>query len=101
MPGPFQWAGVSDQYFAAVFVPQDPQNAAMVTLRSLIEIPHKPSDKDDKQLDKVDVLGVAVGSLKGATTARLYVGPKTLEAPASPCRVAGNHRRGTGPSGYR
>jgi YidC/Oxa1 family membrane protein insertase len=80
VPGPFHWAGVSDQYFAAVFVPQDPQNAAMVTLRNVIEIPHKPSDKEDKQLDKVDVLGVAVGSLKGATAARMYVGPKTLEA---------------------
>ena len=80
VPGPFHWAGVSDQYFAAVFVPQDPQNAAMVTLRNVIEIPHKPSDKEDKQLDKVDVLGVAVGSLKGATAVRMYVGPKTLEA---------------------
>src|SRR5271155_71788 len=30
--GPFQWAGLSDQYFAAVFLPRDPQNAAMVTL---------------------------------------------------------------------
>ena len=28
LPGPFHWAGVSDQYFAAVFLPQDPQNAA-------------------------------------------------------------------------
>lgn len=80
VPGPFHWAGVSDQYFAAVFVPQDSQNAAMVTLRNMIEIPHKPSDKEDKQLDKVDVLGVAVGSLKGATAVRMYVGPKTLEA---------------------
>jgi YidC/Oxa1 family membrane protein insertase len=78
--GPFHWAGVSDQYFAAVFVPQDSPNAAMVTLRNMIEIPHKPSDKEDKQLDKVDVLGVAVGSLKGATAVRMYVGPKTLEA---------------------
>ena len=80
VPGPFQWAGVSDQYFAAVFIPQDPQNSAMVTLRNVIEIPHKPSDKEDKQLDKVDVLGVAAGSLKGATSVRMYVGPKTLEA---------------------
>jgi hypothetical protein len=29
-------------------------------------------------MDKVDVLGAAVGSLKGATDARLYVGPKAL-----------------------
>ena len=76
LPGPFHWAGVSDQYFAAVFLPQDPQNAAMVTLRNALEIPHGGSDT--KQMDKVDVLGAAVGSLKGATDVRLYVGPKAL-----------------------
>jgi YidC/Oxa1 family membrane protein insertase len=80
IPGPFHWAGISDQYFAAVFVPQDPESSSMVTLRNAIEIRHKPSDPNDKQMDKVDVLGVAVGSVKAATAARLYVGPKTLEA---------------------
>jgi YidC/Oxa1 family membrane protein insertase len=78
LPGPFHWAGVTDQYFAAVFLPQDPQNAAMVTLHNAIEIPHNASDANNKQMDKVDVLGAAVGSLKGATDARLYVGPKAL-----------------------
>ncbi len=78
VPGPFHWADVSDQYFAAVFLPQDPQNAAMVTLRNVLEIPHNPSDPSNKQQDKVDVFGMAVGSVKGSTTARLYVGPKSL-----------------------
>jgi YidC/Oxa1 family membrane protein insertase len=76
LQGPFNWAGVSDQYFAAVFLPQDPQTAAMVTLRNPIEIPHGGSDT--KQMDKVDVLGAAVGNPNGATDARLYVGPKAL-----------------------
>lgn len=75
LPGPFHWAGLADQYFAAVFLPQDPQSAAMVTLHNAIEIPR---GGDSKQMDKVDVLGAAVGSLRGATTARLYVGPKAL-----------------------
>ena len=78
LSGPFHWAGVSDQYFAAVFLPQDPQNAAMVTLHNAIEIPHNASDANNKQMDKVDVLGAAVGSMKGSTDARLYVGPKAL-----------------------
>jgi YidC/Oxa1 family membrane protein insertase len=78
VPGPFHWAAVSEQYFAAVFLPQDPQNAAMVTLRNALEIPHNVSDPNNKQMDKVDVFGIAVGSLKGATEARLYVGPKAL-----------------------
>ncbi len=72
VPGPFHWAGVSDQYFAAVFLPKDPEGAAMVTLHNTVEIP-----RGDKQ-DKVDVLGAAVGSLKGTTTERIYVGPKSL-----------------------
>ena len=78
LAGPFHWAGVSDQYFAAVFLPEDPQNAAMVTLHNALEIPHNASDASNKQMDKVDVLGAAVGSVKGATEARLYVGPKAL-----------------------
>jgi YidC/Oxa1 family membrane protein insertase len=78
IPGPFHWAGVSDQYFAAVFLPRDPENAAMVTLRGPLEIPHNASDPANKQMDKVEVLGAAVGSLKGATEARIYVGPKAL-----------------------
>jgi len=35
LPGPLNWAGVSDQYFAAVFLPQDPMNAVVVTLRTV------------------------------------------------------------------
>src|SRR5271166_570109 len=78
VPGPLNWAGVSDQYFAAIFIPQDPKNAALVTLRNPIEIPHSTSDANNKQMDKVDVLGAAVGSLRGASDVRLYVGPKAL-----------------------
>jgi YidC/Oxa1 family membrane protein insertase len=73
--GPLNWAGVSAQYFAAVFLPQDPQNAALVTLHNTIEIPH---GGDSQQKDKVDVLGAAVGSLKGTSDGRVYVGPKAL-----------------------
>jgi len=79
LPGPLHWAGIEDQYFAAVFIPQDPLNAALVTLRNTIEIPHDPSDRNNKQMDKVEVLGTAVGNLKGPTSDRLYVGPKALE----------------------
>ncbi|MGA9473627.1 MAG: membrane protein insertase YidC [Terriglobales bacterium] len=78
LPGPFQWAGVSEQYFSAIFMPGDSQNAALVALRSSMEIPHNPSDPTEKRQDKVDVFGVAVGSVKGTTSARLYVGPKSL-----------------------
>ena len=76
--GPFDWAAVSDQYFAAVFIPQDSSAAAMVTLRNQLEIPHNPSDSSDTRKDRIDVYGTAVGSLKGPTVERLFVGPKAL-----------------------
>jgi YidC/Oxa1 family membrane protein insertase len=76
--GPFQWAGISEQYFSAIFMPSDPQSAALVVLRSPFEIPHNPSDPSEKRMDKVDVYGAAVGSFKGSTSAQLYVGPKSL-----------------------
>jgi YidC/Oxa1 family membrane protein insertase len=38
VPGPFHWAGPSDLYFAAVFIPDDPASAAMVTLRNSLSV---------------------------------------------------------------
>src|SRR6266436_1434020 len=78
VPGPFNWAGVVDQYFAAVFLPDDPQTAAAVTLRNPVEAPKDWRNPNPQETIKVDVLGVAVGSLRGATATRLYVGPKSL-----------------------
>ena len=69
--GPFQWAGVTDQYFAAVFLPEDPRSAAMVTLNNVLDNPSDPKHP-------YEILGAAVGQLGAATSARLYVGPKAL-----------------------
>jgi len=74
---PFVWAAVSDQYFAAVFLPEDTQNPALLTLRNPIEIP-KDWRRPDGEKTMADVLGVAVGSLRGPSVGRLYVGPKVL-----------------------
>jgi YidC/Oxa1 family membrane protein insertase len=79
MPGPFHWAGPSDQYFAAVFIPDEPSSAAMVTLHNQISIPRDPDKPDSKEVIPVDVLGAAVGNLHGPTTERVFVGPKELD----------------------
>jgi len=76
--GPLNWAGVTDQYFAAVFVPEDARNSALVTFRNPLEVPKDPQKPDPKDVLKVEVLGAAVGNLKGSTEQRLYVGPKDL-----------------------
>ncbi len=77
--GPFHWVGVNDQYFAALFLPDDPNNAAAVTLRNQIHIAKNPKKPDPKDTVPVEGYGAAAGSLTGATSARLYVGPKALE----------------------
>jgi len=78
LPGPFNWAGVVDQYFAAVFLPDDIQNAAMVTLRHQVDVPRDARNPKPGETIKADVLGVGVGNLQGASVERLYVGPKSL-----------------------
>ena len=77
--GPFHWAGPTDQYFAAVFIPDDPSSAAMVTLRNAMSVPRDPQKAESKEMANVDVLGAAVGNLHGPTTERVFVGPKELE----------------------
>jgi YidC/Oxa1 family membrane protein insertase len=79
VPGPFHWAGPTDQYFAAVFIPDDPAHAAMVTLNKSMQIARDPSKPESKEVVPVDVVGAAVGNLNGTTTARIYAGPKELE----------------------
>ncbi len=79
VPGPFNWAGVVDQYFAAVFLPDDPQSAAAVTLRNPVDVPKDWRNPKPGETIKADVLGVGVGTLRGGPAAqRLYVGPKSL-----------------------
>ena len=75
--GPFDWGGVSDPYFAAVFLPDDVQNASLVTLRNRLDVPKDPQKPNETT--PVDVLGVAAGSTGGETSERLYVGPKSLQ----------------------
>ncbi|MGA2000486.1 MAG: membrane protein insertase YidC [Terriglobales bacterium] len=87
--GPFAWATAADQYFAAVFLPDDPKTAVLVTLRNAIETPKDPAKPEGEKI-KVEVVGAAVGSATGATSERLFAGPKNLDvlqavkAPALP-----------------
>jgi YidC/Oxa1 family membrane protein insertase len=78
LPGPFNWVGVVDQYFAAVFLPDDPQSAVAVTLRNPVDVPKDWRNPKPGETIKADVLGVGVGNLKAPTAERVYVGPKSL-----------------------
>ncbi len=76
--GPFQWAGTTDRHFAAVFLPHDPDNAALISLHNQIDIPKDPSHPNPNETAKVSVLGAAVGDRRGPTDEQLFVGPKSL-----------------------
>jgi YidC/Oxa1 family membrane protein insertase len=75
---PFNWAGVTDQYFAAVFLPEDSQNSVLITLRNPLNVPKNPKNPNPQDTAPVEVLGAAVGNPRGSTVARMYVGPKAL-----------------------
>ncbi len=77
--GPFHWAAAADQYFAAVFLPSAPEDAVMVTLQQSLEIPKDREKPDPTKVDKITVLGAAVGNASGPTEERIFVGPKTLD----------------------
>jgi YidC/Oxa1 family membrane protein insertase len=75
---PFNWAGVTDQYFAAVFLPDESQNSALVTLRNPLNVPKDAKNPNPQDTAPVEVLGAAVGNPTGPTVGRMYVGPKAL-----------------------
>jgi YidC/Oxa1 family membrane protein insertase len=81
LKGPFEWAGTGDQYFTAIFIPSDPSTAAMVMLRNSMDVPQKAGFNPigaSKDTATVDLLGAAVGSTRGPTNQRMFVGPKEL-----------------------
>lgn len=78
----YQYAAVSDLYFAAGFLPDAPEDATVVTLHNAIDLPSNPSDPSSKKTP-ADVLGIAVGSTAGDTRLRLFAGPKATDVLAS------------------
>jgi len=85
--GPFDWAGVSDMYFAAIFLPDSPDTATVATLHNQMDVDKAarhnglgqgvPAKTKDSIL--VPVLGAAIGDLSGHTRTRIYAGPKAVE----------------------
>ncbi len=93
LSGGYDWAGVSDLYFAAIFLPDTPDTSSVATLHSELIVPkaarhnglgqgvpavlnRKDPGKDEI---KVPILGAAVGDLSGHTQTRLFAGPKRVE----------------------
>ena len=76
---PIDFAGVSDQYFAAVLLPDDTGSATAVTLSHQIDVQKlqrsgKPSGKN---VD-VPLPGIAVGTVGNVNRLRIFAGPKSV-----------------------
>jgi YidC/Oxa1 family membrane protein insertase len=77
--GSFGYAGVGDQYFAAIFMPDAPDDTSVVTLHDSIDIPRDRQHPAASAAVPEPLLGVAVGKDGGALHTRLFAGPKLLE----------------------
>jgi YidC/Oxa1 family membrane protein insertase len=75
---PYDFAAVSDLYFAAAFLPENPGRATLVTQHNSVEIPSDLSNPNSQKRPS-PVLGLAIGDTSGQTRARLFVGPKQTD----------------------
>ena len=93
LSGSYDWAGVSDLYFATIFLPDQPSDATLATLHNELVVPKadrhnglgsgtasKPNNSNPgKNEVKVPLLGAAVGNLSGHNQVRIFAGPKAVD----------------------
>jgi YidC/Oxa1 family membrane protein insertase len=94
--GPFDYAGVSDLYFGAIFLPDQPEQTSVISLNNGWSIP-----KDAKQpkgaSESVPLLGAAVGSMSTPVSLRVFAGPKVISVLSSVKAVSASGTE-TGPN---
>jgi YidC/Oxa1 family membrane protein insertase len=84
LTGPFDWVGVSDPFFAAVFLPDSPATATIATLNNPIDVSKTikrmgfNSNSAPTSAKMMPILGAAFGSSSGPTQTRIFVGPKAI-----------------------
>jgi len=84
LDGPFDWAGTSDTYFAAIFLPDSPDTSTVAMLHNQLDVAKTirrtglGSGAPAKGAIEVPILGAALGDTSGRTQTRVYVGPKAV-----------------------
>jgi YidC/Oxa1 family membrane protein insertase len=82
--GSFDWAGSSDTYFAAIFLPDSPDTAALATLSNKVDVSKTirrtglGSGAPAKGAIEVPILGAALGDTSGRVQTRIFAGPKAV-----------------------
>jgi YidC/Oxa1 family membrane protein insertase len=79
---PYSYAAITDLYFTAAFLPDNPERTSVVTLHNKFDLPSNLSDPSS-QKTPADVIGLAIGDTSGSTRVRLYAGPKATDVLAS------------------
>lgn len=95
--GSLDWGGVSDLYFAAMFLPETPADSTFVALSHTLDIPKNPDEPKAGDTEAEPVLGAAVGAVNGPTQVRIFAGPKMLGVLSS-IRAMGSDGKPTGPN---
>jgi YidC/Oxa1 family membrane protein insertase len=82
---PYDWAGVSDPFFAAVFLPDSPATASVVTLNNQIDVSKTikragfNAGSEPTKAQYMPILGAAFASTSGPTETSIFVGPKAID----------------------
>ena len=76
--GSFDYAGIGDLYFAAVFMPDTPADLDVVTISNSLDVPRSAAHPDSGETSPVPVLGAAVADSGDGVHVRIFAGPKLL-----------------------
>jgi len=82
--GPFDFAGVADPFFAAIFLPDTPATATVASLHHDIDVAKTikrvgyGADQPATKPIILPVVGAALGNTGGPTETRIFVGPKSI-----------------------
>ena len=94
--GPFDYAGISDLYFGAIFLPDQPDQTSVVSLNNGWSIPKDPKQPNGAS-ESVPLLGAAVGSMSTPVSLRVFAGPKVISVLTSVKSTSANGTE-TGPN---
>ncbi len=76
--GSFDYAGIGDMYFAAIFMPDAPADLNVVTLSNTLDVPRNLDHPESGETAPVPVLGAAMGEAGDGVHVRIFAGPKLM-----------------------
>jgi YidC/Oxa1 family membrane protein insertase len=74
----FDYAALTDLYFAAAFMPNTPAHATLVTFHNSVDVASDLSNPSSQKKPN-SVIGLAMGDASGVTSLRLFAGPKQTD----------------------